>query len=216
MWGFASRLDPPGMLRSSTRIGRLVAQGRPPRRVDAASATTAMSGSASSSIRKVGAHDEWSSARTMVISSSSGCPLGQASTCERLRHRSTTAGHYGELRKRRGAPGRDHHGMGYDVVVGYDGSPRGGARAAHARSRGRGLDVIYSRPRGKGVDEQAVLATLHIQAGDVLVRRSSRSRGPPGTGAPGRGQLPRGRRDRGRSSFRMAAHPQGTTASPGT
>jgi nucleotide-binding universal stress UspA family protein len=39
--------------------------------------------------------------------------------------------------------------------------------AKHARSDGK-LHVIYSRPVGKGVDEEAVLATLHIQAGGAL------------------------------------------------
>ena len=61
--------------------------------------------------------------------------------------------------------------MGFDVVVGYDGSDASRAAvlwaADQARSRGR-LHVVYSRPRGKGVDEQAVLATLHIQAAHVL------------------------------------------------
>lgn len=61
--------------------------------------------------------------------------------------------------------------MGYDVVVGYDGSDASRAAVVwateRARSRGR-LHVVYSRPRGKGVDEQAVLATLHIHAGHVL------------------------------------------------
>lgn len=57
------------------------------------------------------------------------------------------------------------------VVVGYDGSDVSRAAvswaAEQARSNGR-LYVIYSRPLGKGVDEQAVLANLHIQAGEVL------------------------------------------------
>ena len=55
--------------------------------------------------------------------------------------------------------------------MGYDGSDVSRAAvcwaAEQARSRGR-LYVVYSRPHGKGVDKQAVLATLHIQAGQVL------------------------------------------------
>ena len=57
------------------------------------------------------------------------------------------------------------------VVVGYDGSDVSRAAvswaADHLRSQGR-LHVVHCRPPGRGVDEAVVLATLHIQTGEVL------------------------------------------------
>lgn len=65
----------------------------------------------------------------------------------------------------RGAPGERR------VVVGYDGSDVSRAAvewaAEQTRSRGR-LHVVYSRPPHRGVDEGAVLATLHLHVGEVL------------------------------------------------
>src|SRR5687768_16275378 len=71
--GIASRLEPPGILRSSTRtVGLCPSEYRFAASTSPASATTSMSGSASSSMRRPLRTTEWSSARTMVMLSVSG------------------------------------------------------------------------------------------------------------------------------------------------